>query len=392
MGIAFHNYISPYSFIMGVLWFTAFVFLGLLIRKLKHPIVFSVVPLLLLLVLGVLRIFVMVEMPGAVVIWSETFYPAVVNFFRIELLPPIQIAHMCIFVWVVGTVCLTVQYVRRYINRFQFLMPWCATMPRDTHAESLLAEIIGKDKVFCIFRSPGFTTAAATAVRPCIILPNIAFSDDELRVILLHEWKHIRDKDYLSGIIVNLISFVFWWNPVVYILKKNFRFAVELKNDHYAVSDEHAFTSYLKGIRQISKSEKEKMGYGFNAFSKADDGLKDRILVLAMRDEMWNESRLRRILTNAGYSIVVVVLFFASYMFTVLPVHWDSPYVSESAEYFMEVYREGDGEDIFRMEEIFLVDNSDGTFSYYVDGNFVMYVNDDSNLLNWVEIRTRVSD
>jgi len=396
MGVVHHYFLSPYSFVMGILWFSAFVLLGLLTQKLKFPIIFSTVPLLLLLVLSVLRMFIAIELPGAAVILSETFYPAIVNFFRIEFIPyspfglPINITFAFICIWVAGIILLTAKYAHEYIGRFPGLMRWYVTTSRDEHAESLLAEIIGYEKYFRVFRIKSFSTPAATAFRPYIILPKIDFSDDELRVILLHEWKHIQDKDYLSGIIVNLISFVFWWNPVVYVLKKTFRFAVELKNDQYAVSDENAFTSYLKGIRQISTSEKEKMRHGFSAFIKADDGLKDRILVLAKRDEMRNKSRRRRILANMGYSLVIVALFFVSYMFTVLPAQFESPHVSTPTEYFMEEHRKY--EDVFRMDEIFLIDKGDGTFSYYVDGRFVMYVDADSDLLNWVEIRAKEND
>ncbi|MCL1882712.1 MAG: M56 family metallopeptidase [Defluviitaleaceae bacterium] len=396
MGVVHHYFLSPYSFVMGVLWFNAFVLLGLLTQKLKFPIIFSSVPLLLLLVLSILRMFVAIELPGAVVVLSETLYPAIVNFFRIDIVSfrpfglPVNIAFVCIFTWVAGAVWLTAKYAHEYVGRFPGLLRWYVTMPRDEHAESLLTEIIGNDKHFRVFRSKAFSTPVATAFKPFIILPKINFSDDELRVILLHEWKHIQDKDYLSGIIVNLISFVFWWNPVVYILKKNFRFAVELKNDQYAVSDENSFTSYLEGVRRVRDSEKKKIGHGLNALVKADDGLKDRILVLVKRDEMWNKFRHRQILTNAGYSIFIVALFFASYMLTVLPAHWESPYVPVTAENFRAEYREGG--DVLRTEEIFLVDNNDGTFSYYVDGIFMMYVDADSNLLNWVEIRARESD
>ena len=393
MGVIQHCFLSPYSFVMGVLWFSAFVIMGLLIQKMKFPIIFSTVPLLLLLVLSILRMFVAIEIPGAAVILSETLYPTIVNFFRIEFVPyrlfgfPINIAFVFICVWVVGAVWFTIKYAYEYTGKFPGLLRWYVTMPRDEHAESLLAEIIGNDKHFHIFRSNAFGTPVATAFRPYIILPKIDFTDDELRVILLHEWKHIQDKDYLSGIIVNLISFVFWWNPVVYILRKNFRFAIELKNDQYAVSDEDAFTSYLEGIRQIRNSEKGKIGHGFSALVKADDGLKDRILALAMRDEMRNKSRRRGTLTNVGYSTMIVVLFLASYMFIVLPAQFDSPHVQDVVADFMEMYSEGKG--TFRTEEIFLVDNNDGTFSYYVDGIFAMYVLADSELLNWVEIRAR---
>lgn len=394
MGVFIHYLLSPYSVVMGILWFTAFVLLGLLMQKLKFPIVYSIVPLLLLLVLSILRMFVAVELPSAEIIESETLYPAIVSVVRFEIVPfqvigfPISIANVFIVLWVAGAIFLTARYIRKHIELFP-LTKWYEEFPRDEHAESLLEEIIGYNKNFRIFRSKAHSMAVATAFKPYIILPMIDFPDSELRVILAHEWKHIRDKDYISAIIVNLISFVFWWNPVVYALKKNFLFAIELKNDQYAVSNEDDYIGYLKGIKKLNNFDKRNMGHGVNSFINADDGLEDRILVMAMRDEMRDKSRHRRIITSTVYSVVIVTLFLASYTFTVLPATWESPYYdSVYVGDFMEVCREEIG-DVLRTDEIFLVDNSDGTFSYYVGGNFMMYVETDSDLLNWVEIRAR---
>jgi len=389
MGIEFHNYLSPYSFVMGVLWFSVFILLGLLMRKLKYPIVFSVAPLLLLLILGVLRIFIMVDVPFAMVIHSETIYPAIVNFLRLEIVSPIRISHVLIFAWAAGIVWLTARYAHEYISKYHHLMRWWVTLPRDEHAESLLAEIIGANKRFRIYRSAAFNTAVATAFRPYIILPEVEFTDDELRVILLHEWKHIRDKDYLTDIVIHFISFVFWWNPVVCILKKNFKFARELKCDGYAMPNEKDFNHLLDGLVKLDNARKEKSRSlnGVNALVSKKDELVDRLTVMAMR---WKESRRKwRLLTNAGYSVVIVALFFGSYAFAVLPATWDSPYIPADTEYFTEDYTKY--EDVFSMMEmeLLLIDNEDGTLSYYVDGNFMMYVDADSDLFQWVKIRAR---
>ena len=391
MGIYIHYFLTPYSVVMGVLWFSAFVLLGLLMQKLKFPIVYSTVPLLLLLVLSFLRMFVAIEIPNAKIIESEILYPAIVSFARFELLPfeiigfPISIANVFIVVWIAGAVFLTAKYIRKHIELLP-LTKWYEQFPRDDHAESLLREIIGNDKNFRVFRSTAHSMAVATAFNPYIILPMIDFSDSELRVILSHEWKHIRDKDYISAIIVNLISFIFWWNPVIFALKKNFLFALELKNDQYAVSNEDDFISYLKGIKKLNSFDKN-MAHGVNSFIDADDGLKDRILAIAMRDEMRDKPRSRRILRNAASSIVIVVLFCSSYTFTVLPAHWTAPCDSTLTEDLTDVF--SNIEDVYHVGELYLIDNDDGTFSFYTDGQFVMYVDGDSDFLNWVEIRAR---
>lgn len=303
---------------MGLLWFNAFIFLGALMRRIKSPIKFSVVPLLLLLILSVLRMIIAIEIHGAKVIFSETFYPAIISFLRYEIVSyrvfglPINAISVFVVIWITGTVWLSARYAYVYISRFYPSINWLESCKRDKHAESLLTDIIGSDKHFHVYRNGCLSTAIVTAFKPYIVLPEIDFSDDELRVILLHEWKHIQDKDYLTGIIVNVICFVFWWNPAIRILRKNFRFA-------------------------------------------GDDGLPDRLKVLALR----GESRRKRILTNVGYSIVIFALFIASYMFIVFPAFW-IPQDVPLAEDFMGEYSES-GE-IFMAEENFFIDNGDGTF------------------------------
>ena len=397
MGVVIHHHMSIHSFMMGILWFSVFVLLGLLIRKLKFPIKFSVVPLLVLLILSVLRMFVAVVIPGSLVILSETLYPALIDLLRHEILPwrvfgfPVDVVGIFVCVWATGTVWLTSRYAYRYIGRFRPIMRWLDSYERDKYAESLLAEIIGPDKYFRVYRNGSFSTAVATAFKPYIILPEIEFSPDELRVILLHEWKHIQDKDYLSEIIVNLICFVFWWNPLVYVLRGNFRFAQELKCDQFAVSSKSDFRHLLSGIRLLDNAEKEKaskrMAYQTanataNALIGGDSELMDRLKTLALKDE----SRSKRIFANVCYLIVIFALFIASYSFTILPAFW-IPTDVPVAEDFTDEYREY-GE-IFIAGENFIVDNSDGTFSLYIEGQFVMYVDDTRDVFNWLPIRER---
>jgi beta-lactamase regulating signal transducer with metallopeptidase domain len=392
MGVVYHHYISPYSFVMGVIWFKAFILLGLAMRKTKYPIKFSVVPLLLLLVLSVLRMFVAIEIPGATVILSERIYPAIVSFFRIELIPhrifgmPINIARVFICIWGVGTIGLTAWYAIDYISKFRPIMKWLGSYPRDKHAETLLSSIIGDDKKFRVYRNGSFISPISTAVKPYIILPKIEFTDDELRVVLLHEWKHIRDKDYLSDIIINLICFLFWWNPAVYVWRRNFLFVTELKCDRFAVSNKKELKHFLKGLQLLDDLEKEtqhnRMNYsGAKALVTDSDELGDRIDMLFLR----GQSRKKKIITNVCYSIVIFAVFFASYTFTILPAFWEAADVPMSVEGFE--WEHSECGDVFRIEENFLLDNGDGTFSLYIDGQRVAQVCSSDEIIDLLPIR-----
>ena len=392
MGVVIHHYISLYSFVMGVFWFNVFVILGLLMRKLKFPIKFSVIPLLLLLALSVLRMFIVIDIPVAVVVFSETFYPALVSFLRREIAPnivlglPINVVNIFVCVWIIVAVWLIARYFYDYIIKFRPIMNWLNSYERDEYAESLLADIIGSNGKFCVFRNGCLNTAVATAFRPYIILPKVEFTDDELRVILLHEWKHIQDKDYLIGIIVNVICFVFWWNPLVYILRKNFRFAQELKCDQFAVAKKKDFKHYLKGLLLLerpNKTDAQIENVMVNTFISGDDGLSDRLEVLAMQ----GESRSKRMLSNVCYSAVIISLFVASYMFTILPAFRESPYELVTTEILIEACSEYGG--VFRAVENYVIDNGDGTFSLYIDGQFVKYMSGAGEFFDFLPVRKR---
>ena len=178
---------------------------------------------------------------------------------------------------------------------------------------------------------------------------------------------------------------------MVYVLRRNFRFAQELKSDQFAVSDERDFDHYLDGILSITNLEKEKSAeyskyVEANSFINGDDGLPDRLKILALR----RDSRKKLVLANIAYFIIIFALFVASYMFIVLPAFWESPDVPVSAEDFTEEYRNGGG--TFRTEDVFLIDNGDGTFSFYVDGQFTMYLDDSHDIFHVLPILTRDED
>ena len=389
VGSVIHHYMSIHSFFMGVLWFSAFILLGLLIRKLRFPVKFSVAPLFLLLVLSVFRMLIFIDVPGSVIIALDTGYPAVLSVLRHEVIPqwvlgfPVNLVNLFICIWIVTALFLGIKHFYNYFGKLGPMLNWLGRSTRDKYAEAMLADIVGHDKYFRVFRNKNFKFPKATALKPYIILPDVVFSPDGLRIILLHEWKHIEDKDYLATNIINIICFVFWWNPLVYVLKKNFSFAQELKCDQYAISGKNDFLHFLDALTVLGRWDKQKMDFlaedaGANSFISDDDELLDRLKVLARQ----SQSRIKRILFNICFSVVVFALFIGSYMFIAIPVFSEVPDVPVSAECFM-------GEEAFRADEIFLVDNGDGTFSFYVDGQFVGNTGAESELFDFLPIRAR---
>ena len=352
-------------------------------RKWKFPIKLSVVPLFLLLVLGTLRMFLVIEFPNSITILSETIYPIFINFARLEFLPyqifglPVNVFNAFVCVWIIVAAVLIVKTIIEIIH-FGSRVSGISKWPRDEYAESLLKEIIGTDKEVYVFRSSTATMAFTTAFKPYIVLPNAQLSDDTLRVTLLHEWKHIDGKDILIRYIVDIICCVFWWNLPVYILKKNFSFAGELNADMYSTPNKNDFGHYLESTRQLLKYREKKVRSWSGKETDPDDatvGINsegiERMRILALR---YKACIKKGKLANIIFSIAICILFAVSYMFVFRPAFWESPDVLIVAASFTDEYQKDGG--IFRIEETFVVDNEDGTFSLYIDGQFVRYMTD----------------
>jgi len=364
-------------------WVSIFILVGVLIRKLNFPIRLSVVPLLLLFALSLLRMLVSIELPGSVILESEVIYPAIVNFARFEIIPhrilgiPVNPLSLFIFLWLVGAVILSIIRIMVFAEVYGFIKYGVADMPREVHAESIVKELIGANNRIRVYKMSATPVPIVWGFRPYIILPDIDFEPDELRVILAHEVKHCLDRDNIIKFTMGIFLSIFWWNPLFYVFRQNISFAQELKCDYFAITNSDDLNHFESALRRMEETfynrRKEHISACFNALVSDEDEINDRLKILDIRH---NKSHSKSQLVNWGVSVFVVVMFFVSYMFAVLPLHRDSPDVPvlvDSFDNLVEVYHYEDG-GIFSATENFVVDNDDGTFSLYIDGQYIMSV------------------
>ncbi len=106
-----------------------------------------------------------------------------------------------------------------------------------------------------ILRSPVITGL----LRPCIYLPQPLlsdFRDIDMRYILLHELQHFKHKDSLINYWMNIISIIYWFNPIVRYGLKIMRIDREVACDAFVLSqlEETEYESY--GNTLINYAEK----------------------------------------------------------------------------------------------------------------------------------------
>ena len=71
--------------------------------------------------------------------------------------------------------------------------------------------------------------------RPKILLPEKTISPDELEHVFRHELTHYRRRDLWMNLLVLLVSAMYWFNPLVYLMAKTIRSDCEVACDEAAV-------------------------------------------------------------------------------------------------------------------------------------------------------------
>ena len=92
--------------------------------------------------------------------------------------------------------------------------------------------------------------------RPVIMVNSEDYTPEEIKLILLHEGIHYKRGDLLFKNMAGLISIVYWFNPVIKILVKEFYDICELSCDERVISliEGHEKKRYAKLIGETSTS------------------------------------------------------------------------------------------------------------------------------------------
>lgn len=112
--------------------------------------------------------------------------------------------------------------------------------------------------VFRFYQLPTQGTPFITGLfRPKIYLPDGKFTNEELRSIVLHEAMHYYRHDLWLKLLTEMLCILFWWNPLLYYLRKILYDLMELQTDaelikYCSVSERADYASCLIKITRMA--------------------------------------------------------------------------------------------------------------------------------------------
>ena len=163
---------------------------------------------------------------------------------------------------------------------------------------------------------------------PYIILPERTFSATELEYIFSHEITHLKNHDLCYLMAANLLTCIFWWNPLAYVVRNELDYALEVRCD---ISATFGYTKeesreYLRTILKIlAEGQKDSRllsgnGFGFarNSFGKV---MEERFHAVLEQEPLKGSSKVG----FHVWCIGMIGLLFCSYMFVVAPYYHADP-------------------------------------------------------------------
>lgn len=267
----------------------------------------------------------------------------------------ILVSDLLLWLWIGVAVILLIRYFYKRVQVRRILEQYVI---KDTDTKEYYESFLNDTKIRSIKIAviPGEKQAAIFGViRPIMILPDAVLEEKTVAHMIRHEMKHYANYDLWLKFFVDLLVVIHWWNPVVYVMRKELSLAFELSNDYMVTRDmpELEKLEYAQTLVQAAKLMSNQQAYDLNL--TGGECLETRIQMLLK--EKTTEKVRGRLFTAANLLFVFLVMI-ASFTFVPEVSYKESmPYDSE----------EFDGAFDITPENAYYLKTKDG-YELYTDG------------------------
>lgn len=238
----------------------------------------------------------------------------------------ILVSDLLLWLWIGVAVILLIRYFYKRVKVRRILEQYVI---KDTDTKEYYESFLNDTKIRSIKIAviPGEEQAAIFGViRPIMILPDAVLEEKTVAHMIRHEIKHYANYDLWLKFFVDLLVVIHWWNPIVYMMRKELSLAFELSNDYMVTKDmsELGKIEYAETLVQAAKLMSNQQAYELNL--TGGECLETRIKMLLK--EKTTEGMRSRLLAAANllfvFLIMIISLVFVPEVFYKESVHYDS--------------------------------------------------------------------
>lgn len=231
----------------------------LLLPHLRKPKILTYkngIPILVAVILILLKLIIPYEFSFTYTIASKNILPTIKSVESFYLYKNLTIGTILLCTWILIAVFLLIYTIYKYLKLIQILS--VVPVAENTEIYQILLELcIQKDikKIPKIIQLDINTGPFIVGLqKPIIVLP-FQLSNSEVRFILLHELEHLKHHHILIKSIIGIVTAIYWWNPLVWLLRKEVIRALEMQADTNVIQrlSNKASLTYLESLIKISK-------------------------------------------------------------------------------------------------------------------------------------------
>lgn len=342
--------ISIYSVMMSILFFTAALAAVAILRRRKVDGKKRSYPLLIwITILGAARLLIPLDLSQAVVVESERIFPWVQSWFLFSI-RGVPVWKLTFVIWAAGSAVYFSFGVRNLWREYQDVGK--CTAAEHEQVLRVLKKLQLKRAVVTVSEKVEVPKVIGIG-KAHIYLPELSVSDEEMELIIKHEYQHYIGKDFLIKLLYMVLTALLWWNPIMHMFRKELEYLLELRCDGNVTKDmeQKEKISYvemiLKVMRQTKEQEKSYAEKAGNLFRR-DAFIRQRFEILLGEDEREK----RRMIPF----VFVAVIFLLSYFVIIQPRYPNPP--EEDLLYEVPVSN----------ENAYILCKSNNVMEFWIDG------------------------
>lgn len=320
--------ITFFSLFMSVIWSSVLAVFNYFCRK-KHFFIrqLGITNILFLYLFSAIRMIVPYEFSFTRVIAPQGVFEELCQDVYINHQQTTKISPLFVLttIWVTVSAILIAHFIYQYIKAMR---GFCSCSIRtDEQCKRVFNRVLNVSRAqlkINIRSSADISIPMGVGIfRKSILLPEEEYSDSELYYILRHEYTHFQNRDLVIKILIHIYSCIFWWNPVIYLLKRDLAQILEIKCD-LDVTDKMAtqnkaqyLTTIVTMLKNSGSKRQENSFYGTTALvsKNYESEIIERFrLVSASYDPTK-----KNILFTGSWFLIFCMFILLSYSFVIRP-------------------------------------------------------------------------
>ena len=368
--------VSVFSLLMSVLWSSLIILVAHLLRRKAFFLRRVGAPVLVVFyLLSVGRMVLPVEFPFSREVPLRSWFSTAVQAVCIEEHQLgdfgwtwAQAACLC---WAAVGIILLLWFSFRY---WRAVRRMTQSLARDPLAEEILQSIRKESKRSLkvqVFRTERASTPMGVGIfRRKIILPCGEIPAQELEYILRHEYTHFLHGDLWVKLLTQVYCCLFWWNPLVYLLRRDLPQILEIRCDmavtkDYTVSQKAEYLqTIVNSLKRVGKERDTSRQFLVSARLLASEDS----LSLVERFRLISGGQEPRRLMAASLVTGALCLLFVSYLFI-----FQSAYDPPEDDFFSELSA---SIQIPSFTDAYVIKHADGTCTLVLNQTEIIQIRD----------------